>query len=104
MQNKFDGRVFVSAHFLWNIIAALNDCKSKDCYDLKCPEISTGKDWPHTIHLGTAAADLPHLQVSGDQETDGDRCVKVTLLEARSKSVWPLNYRPTPNFTIVVSS
>ena len=69
MQNKLYGRVFVSAHFLWNIIAAQNDCKPKDCHDLKCFGISTGKDGPHTIYPGTA--DLPKLQVSCDQETDG---------------------------------
>ena len=69
MQNKFYGRVFVSAHLLWNIIAAQNGCNPKDCYDLKCLGISTGKDGPHTIYPGTA--DLPQLQVSCDQETDG---------------------------------
>ena len=69
MRNKFDGRVFVLAHLLWNIVAAENDCKPKDCYDLKCFGISTGKDGPHTIYPGTA--DLPELQVACDQETDG---------------------------------
>ena len=70
MQNKLYGRVlFVSAHLLWNIIAAQNGCNPKDCYDLKCFGISTGKDGPHTIYPGTA--DLPQLQVSCDQETDG---------------------------------
>ena len=69
MQNEFDGRVFVLVHLLWNIVAAQNDCRPKDCYDLKCLGISTGKDGPHTIYPGTA--DLPQLQVACDQETDG---------------------------------
>ena len=69
MEDKFDSRVFILAHLLWNIAAAQNDCKPKDCYDLKCLGISTGKDGPHTIYPGTA--DLPQLQVSCDQETDG---------------------------------
>ena len=69
MRDKFDVRVFVLAHLLWNIVAAQNDCKPKDCYDLKCLGISTAKDGPHTIYPGTV--DLPELQVSCDQETDG---------------------------------
>ena len=71
MQNKFDGRVFVLAHLLWNTIAAeiQNDCKPKDCYDLKCYGVSKGKDGPHTIYPGTP--NLRELQVSCDQETDG---------------------------------
>ena len=52
-----------------NIVVSKNDCKPKDCYDLKCLGISTGNDGPHTIYPGTA--DLPQLQVSCDQETDG---------------------------------
>ena len=69
MPNQFDGRVFVLVHLLWNIVAAQNDCRPKDCYDLKCLGISTGKDGPHTIYPGTA--ELPQLQVACDQETDG---------------------------------
>ena len=69
MEKKFDGRAYVLAQLLWNIAAAENECKPKDCYDLKCLGISTGKDGPHTIYPGTA--DLPQLQVSCDQETDG---------------------------------
>ena len=61
--------MFVLAHLLWNIVVSKNDCKPKDCYDLKCFGISTGNDGPHTIYPGTA--DLPQLQVSCDQETDG---------------------------------
>ena len=52
-----------------SVVAAQHGCKPTDCYDLKCYMVSTGKDGPHTIYPGTA--DLPHLNVSRDQTTDG---------------------------------
>ena len=61
--------VVILAYIFGNTFAAQNGCKPKDCYDLKCYKVSTGKDGPHTVYPGTA--DLPHLQVSCDQETDG---------------------------------
>ena len=69
MPNKIYDSVVILASILGNIFAAQHGCKPKDCYDLKCYRVSAGKDGPHTIYPGTA--DLPHLQVSCDQETDG---------------------------------
>ena len=54
---------------VWDLAAAQNHCRPKDCYDLKCYNVSTAKDGPHTIYPGTP--DLPSLPVSCDQETDG---------------------------------
>ena len=55
---------------LWDLAAALNDCRPKDCYDLKCYRVSKAKDGPHTIYPDTP--DLTTgLNVSCDQETDG---------------------------------
>ena len=54
---------------LWDLTAAQNDCRPKDCYDLKCYKVSKAKDGPHTIYPDTTA--LTSLQVSCDQETDG---------------------------------
>ncbi|KAI0232166.1 Angiopoietin-4 [Lamellibrachia satsuma] len=52
-----------------NIVFGEN-CKPKDCVDLKCYRVSTAKDGPHTIYPGTP--NLPTLQVSCDQATVGD--------------------------------
>ena len=59
----------VFAFTLCDVVAAQNDCRSKDCYDLKCYGMSKAKDGPHTIYPDTPQ--LPSLQVSCDQETDG---------------------------------
>ena len=59
----------VFAFDLWDLAAAKNDCRPKDCYDLKCYKVSKAKDGPHTIYPD--APDLPSLPVSCDQETDG---------------------------------
>ena len=59
----------VFAFDLWDLAAAKNDCRPKDCYDLKCYNVSKAKDGPHTIYPD--APDLPSLPVSCDQETDG---------------------------------
>ena len=69
MPNKMYDSVVILAYIFGNIFAAQHGCKPKDCYDLKCYKVSTGKDGPHTVYPGTA--DLPQLQVSCDQETDG---------------------------------
>ena len=53
---------------LWNIVPAQNDCKPRDCYDLKCFRLSKAKDGPHTIY--PAKSNLTSLQISCDQETD----------------------------------
>ena len=58
----------VSVFLLWNIVVAQNDCKPKDCRDLKCYRVSKSKDGPHTIFPGRP--DLTSLQVSCDQETE----------------------------------
>ena len=58
----------VSVFLLWNIVVAQNDCKPKDCRDLKCYRVSKSKDGPHTIYPGRP--DLTSLQVSCDQETE----------------------------------
>ena len=63
------GSVIIFAYISMSIVAAQHDCKPKDCYDLKCFTISTGKDGPHTIYPGTAT--LPNMNVSCDQTTDG---------------------------------
>ena len=61
--------VVIMSYILGDIFAAQHGCKPKDCYDLKCYRVSAGKDGPHTIYPGSA--DLPNVQVSCDQETDG---------------------------------
>ena len=58
----------VFAFGLWNLAAARNHCRPKDCHDLKCYGLSEGKDGPHTIYPDTP--DLTSLDVSCDQETD----------------------------------
>ena len=58
----------VFAFGLWNLAAAQNHCRPKDCHDLKCHGLSEGKDVPHTIYPDTP--DLTSLDVSCDQETD----------------------------------
>ena len=45
--------VSVFASLLWNGVGAENDCKPKDCYDLKCYRVSRGKDGSHTIYPDT---------------------------------------------------
>ena len=69
MRHNFNEIVFVLAHLLLTIIDAQKDCKPRVCHDLKCFRVSTGKDGPHTIYPGSS--ELPQLQVSCDQETDG---------------------------------
>ena len=56
---------------LWDLAAALNDCRPKDCYDLKCYRVSKAKDGPHTIYPDTPDLTETGLNVSCDQETDG---------------------------------
>ena len=45
---------------------AQNQCKPKDCYDLRCYGLSDGQDGPHVIYPDTRK--LPTLEVSCDQE------------------------------------
>ena len=59
----------VFAFTLWDMAAAQNDCRPKDCYDLKCYRVSNAKDGPHTIYPSRQG--LASLRVSCDQETDG---------------------------------
>ena len=59
----------IIAGLLWRICGATNDCKPKDCYDLKCYRVSRGKDGDHTIYPD--AGTLGNLDVSCDQITDG---------------------------------
>ena len=49
--------------------AAQQDCRPKDCYDLKCYRVSNAKDGPHSIY--PSRPELKSLAVSCDQETDG---------------------------------
>ena len=56
---------------LWDLAAAFNDCRPKDCYDLKCYRVSKAKDGPHTIYPDTPDLTETGLNVSCDQETDG---------------------------------
>ena len=70
MSNTIDMLTLASVAFMfWNIVVAKNDCKPKDCYDLKCYMLSTAKDGPHIIYPGRP--DLTSLEVSCDQETKG---------------------------------
>ena len=61
--------VIILAFDLWDLAAAQNDCRPRDCYDLECYKVSKSKDGPHTIYLDTPAN--LSLQVSCDQETEG---------------------------------
>ena len=59
----------VFAFTLWDVVAAQNDCRPSDCYDLKCYRVSKAKDGPHTIYP-VRRTDHAY-RVSCDQETDG---------------------------------
>ena len=59
----------IFAFDVWYLAATQNDCRPKDCYDLKCYRVSKAKDGPHIIYPDTPT--LINLQVSCDQETDG---------------------------------
>ena len=63
--------VSVFASLLWNSVGAENDCKPKDCYDLKCYRVSRGEDGSHTIYPDTENVTQWQLDVSCDQITDG---------------------------------
>ena len=72
----------VFAFFLWELAAAQNHCRPKDCYDLRCYGQSYGKDGPHTIYPDTP--DLHSLNVSCDQETlDGGWIMYQRRLDGR---------------------
>ena len=67
-------RYTIAVIFAFNLLdlaAAHNDCRPKDCYDLKCYKVSKAKDGPHTIYPDTPDLTNFSLQVSCDQETDG---------------------------------
>ena len=54
---------------LCNVALSQNNCKPKDCIDLKCYRISTGHDGPHTVYPGIAK--LTTMPVSCDQTVEG---------------------------------
>ena len=61
----------IFAFDLWCLAATQNQCRPKDCYDLKCYGVSKAKDGPHTIYPDTPDLTNFSLPVSCDQETDG---------------------------------
>ena len=56
---------------VWDLAASQQDCRPKDCYDLKCYKVSKAMDGPHTIYPDTPDLTNFSLQVSCDQETGG---------------------------------
>ena len=54
---------------LCNVALCQNNCKPKDCIDLKCYRVSTGHDGPHTVYPGIEK--LTTMTVSCDQTVGG---------------------------------
>ena len=62
--------VFLSLTLLLcKVVLCLNECRPKDCIDLKCFRVSIGHDGPHTVYPGITG--LSTLKVSCDQTVAG---------------------------------
>ena len=57
------------APIILTIVVAKNNCKPRDCYDLKCYQVSNANDGPHFIY--PESANLNRLEVSCDQTSRG---------------------------------